>query len=393
MRVLTFLHSFEAGGVERVALRLVRRWRACGVDAPLFIGRSDGPLRAELAGDLAYTVPKPVAILTMWLETAWMILQLPREIRRTRPDILFCAGSTYTVVAVAMKLRLRGACPPIAVKISNDIARRDLAWPGRLAWRGWLWLQGRMIDRWIVMEDSMLADSVATIRPASGAVVVIPDPAISLDQWQALGAARRSPDPARRRFVAVGRMVAQKDYPAMLRAFADGALPGDTLTIFGDGPARPEVERTIRQLDLGTRVDLTGHVPDAAAHVVRYDALLMSSAYEGIPAAVIEALAAGLPVIATDCGPGVRALLGQGSLGTIVARGDDGAFGAAIQNLRDDPSRVTARRAQARRFTLEGAADRYIAAFEECGAPATRRHQRRPAAKPGFAPMPQIERR
>ena len=49
MRILTFLHSFEPGGVERIALRLVRAWRQDGADAPLLMGRSDGAMRAELA--------------------------------------------------------------------------------------------------------------------------------------------------------------------------------------------------------------------------------------------------------------------------------------------------------------------------------------------------------
>ncbi|NWP00870.1 glycosyltransferase, partial [Escherichia coli] len=51
---MTFLHSFEPGGVERVALRLVRHWRAMGIDARLFLGREEGALRAELADDLVY---------------------------------------------------------------------------------------------------------------------------------------------------------------------------------------------------------------------------------------------------------------------------------------------------------------------------------------------------
>ena len=52
MRILTFLHSFELGGVERIALRLVRSWRENGADAPLFMGRVDGPMRGELADGL-----------------------------------------------------------------------------------------------------------------------------------------------------------------------------------------------------------------------------------------------------------------------------------------------------------------------------------------------------
>ena len=58
MRVLTFLHSFEAGGVERIALRLVRAWRGAGIEAPLFMGRSDGPMRNELARALEFHQPR-----------------------------------------------------------------------------------------------------------------------------------------------------------------------------------------------------------------------------------------------------------------------------------------------------------------------------------------------
>lgn len=94
MKVLTYLHSFEPGGVERVALRLVRRWRALGLEAPLFMGRTDGLLRAELADGLAFTTPPQPRFGSAWWETLWMILHLPAEIRRERPDVIFCAGST-----------------------------------------------------------------------------------------------------------------------------------------------------------------------------------------------------------------------------------------------------------------------------------------------------------
>ncbi|MBI0533475.1 hypothetical protein [Sphingomonas sp. TX0522] len=52
MKILTFLHSFEPGGVERIALRLVREWRASGYDAPLFMGRTDGAMRDDVGADL-----------------------------------------------------------------------------------------------------------------------------------------------------------------------------------------------------------------------------------------------------------------------------------------------------------------------------------------------------
>ena len=359
MRVLTFLHSFEPGGVERVALRLVRRWRTLGVDAPLFIGRDEGALRGEVASDLAFDVPPQPRFGTHWWETSWMILKLPGHVSRTRPDVVFCAGSTYTVVALALKLALRSRCPPILAKISNDLGRDDLPRPARLAWSIWLRLQAKFIDRWVVMEDSILPDVDAHL----GAVdrVVVPDPAIDGSQL---------PAPAGMSFgitgvirhVAVGRLVHQKDHAVMLRAFAAGAGPNDTLAILGDGPLRSSLEQLAAALGIDHRVSFQGHCPNAAERLRQYDVMLLTSRYEGVPAVLIEALAAGVRIVATDCGPGVRALL-DGDLGTLVPVGDMARIAAALRAEPARPHDRIAARERAARFTLEAAAGLYLAAM------------------------------
>ena len=290
MRVLTFLHSFEPGGVERVALRLVAQWRTMGVDAPVFMGRGDGPLREELAADIAYRVPRQPRLGSEWWETPWMIARLPAEIRHIAPAALFCAGNTYTIVAVAMKLWLGRRCPPVVVKISNDLARADLPAPGRLAWRLWLRIQARFVDRWIVMDAAILPD----VDRYLGAVArtVIPDPAI--DQLPP-----RHDRPARcdgTRYVAVGRLVAQKDPATLVAGFAQAARPGDRLTIVGDGPLRVRLEQQAARFGIAGQITFLGHVPHAAAVMRDHDVLLLSSRYEGVPAVLIEALAAGLVV-------------------------------------------------------------------------------------------------
>lgn len=137
MRVLTFLHSFEPGGVERVALRLVAHWRASGADAPLFIGRTDGALRSELATGMDWHVPASPPFPIGWCETLWMIVTLPAVIIRTRPDMLFCAGNSYSIVAVAMKLLMGRRCPPVVAKVSNDLHRGDMPLIARACYRLW----------------------------------------------------------------------------------------------------------------------------------------------------------------------------------------------------------------------------------------------------------------
>lgn len=148
----------------------------------------------------------------------------------------------------------------------------------------------------------------------------------------------------------------------MLRAFAAGAGQDDTLTLLGDGPLRQSLERLAGSLGLEGRVTFAGHVPDAAGRMSSHDVLLMSSRYEGVPAVLVEALAAGLRVVSTDCGPGVRALLADG-LGTIVPIGDATLLGAALAAEPTRPLNRTAARERARGFTLEGAAEQYLAAM------------------------------
>lgn len=353
---MTFLHSFEPGGVERVALRLIRHWRAAGVDAPLFVGRPTGPMRTEF-GDIDFeTPPQPRRSQAGW-ETLWMILTLPAAIRRVRPDILFVAGSTYTIVAVMMRVLLGRRCPPIVVKISNDLARRDLHAVPRFFWRLWLRIQGRSARFWVAMDESMLIELPPLMARRSR---VVHDPAIELER---IAARPRVANGAPWRFVAVGRMVPQKHFALLLRAFAKAAQAGETLTILGDGVERPALEALARQLGIVDQVHFAGHVPDAAARLADFDVLLMSSRYEGIPAAILEALAAGLPVITTDCGRGVHGLLGDGRFGVIVPQ-DETALAAAIRA----PAPVldcTEVRAFLERFTIERSAQLYLNLFAE----------------------------
>lgn len=355
IRVLTFLHSFEAGGVERVALRMVRHWRANGVDAPLFLGRDNGAMREEFR-DVAYAMPRQPRRSQAGWETLWMILKLPAEIRRLRPDVLFVAGSTYTIVALMMTLLLGRGCPPIVVKISNDLARRDLNPVARLFWRFWLRLQARCARNWVVMDESMTPE-LPPVMARRGRVVH--DPAIDAAQLVPVRGPRAL---GPRRFVAIGRLAAQKHFALMLRAFARAAQPGETLTIFGDGAERAMLEALARSLGIADRVTFAGHVADAPSRLADYDVLLLSSRYEGVPAVVIEALAAGLAVVATDCGAGVRSLLGQGRFGTVVPQ-EEAPLAEAIRTAPLAAPHRPELLESLRRFTIERSAQAYLALF------------------------------
>lgn len=363
MRVLTFMHSFEPGGVERIALRLVRQWRDQGVDALIFLGRTDGAMRDDVGAGLDYICPRPpLGLSTAKWETIWMILTLPRVVRRLRPDVLFCAGNTYAVISVALKLILGRRCPPILAKISNDLDRHDKRKWHRFLYGAWLRIQGRCFDHVVGMETPMAIEIAQHLHIDPRFISIIPDPALSCELIRRLRAAvPQQPDRSSgRHFVAVGRLAPQKNIALMLRAFGRGCRDGDRLTIIGDGPERIRLQILARRLGVGSKVEFRGYLPDPALLMPEFDVLLLSSNYEGVPAVILEALAARLWIISTVCSRSIKALLMDGRLGNLVPVGNEILLAKAIGEARPGNQDEDLSLAQAKRFAIEEAAEAYI---------------------------------
>lgn len=384
-RVLTFLHSFEPGGVERIALRLVRQWRAMGAEAPLFMGRPDGDMRDDVGADLDFVSPPNAGPGVAKMETLWMIRTLPGIVRELQPDVLFCAGNTYAVVAVALKVLLGRRCPPILLKVSNDLDRHDQPGWFRFFYRAWLRLQGRCIDHFVGMETPMRDEIGQCLGVSADRVTIIPDPALSRPMIERLRA-NRSPmrdDSVGRRFVCVARLTPQKNIALMLRAFARGAGEGDTLVVFGDGPERAMLGGLAKDLGLERRVTFRGYIAEPAALLLSFDVLLLSSNYEGVPAVILEGLAAGLPIIATNCSRSMATLLGDGAMGELVPVGDEQAFADAISGARPGAQDPQQSLRQAQRFTIEDASEAYLRALSRVVASRIEEAVTQSTAKPG----------
>ena len=363
------IHSFEPGGVERVALRLAERWRQGGENVVVVVlGRARGRCRDD-APPLDYRTRREPIATDRW-ETLWLIWSLWRFLARERVDVLFCAGSTYTIVCVAMKLLLRGGCPPVLVKISNDVERTDLPVAARPLYRLWLRIQGLLLDHFVALAEPMQPQVVGLLGITPDRCSVIPDPALSDADLARLSSQPRESAPATGcRMLSVGRLVAQKDHALLVEAFAREAGPADTLVIAGDGPMRSELERLIARKRLSNRITLLGHVADVPAMLAASDIFVLSSRYEGLPAVVVEALAAGLPVATTDCCASMIWLMQDGAFGIAVAGRDPQVLGLAMNAAaRIDPPREAMRRFAAR-FTLEQSAPLYLAELHRLARP------------------------
>jgi glycosyltransferase involved in cell wall biosynthesis len=136
-------------------------------------------------------------------------------------------------------------------------------------------------------------------------------------------------------FVFVGRLTEQKALPVALAAVA--AVQGARLTLVGDGPERASLERRAQELGLGDRVHFLGSLPrnEALRYLAGAQAAVLSSAWENLPHAAVEALAVGTPVISTNVG-GVPEVVHDGKNGLLVAANDVEALADALRKLLDD---------------------------------------------------------
>jgi glycosyltransferase involved in cell wall biosynthesis len=131
--------------------------------------------------------------------------------------------------------------------------------------------------------------------------------------------------------------------------------------LLGEGELRPELEALARSLGISSDTDMPGFDPNPFRFMARAAVYVLSSDWEGLPTALIEAMACGCPVVATDCVGGPREILNDGELGLIAPRGDVKALAAAIMATLDAPGDASARIARAQDFSLDRAVDRYLA--------------------------------
>lgn len=144
----------------------------------------------------------------------------------------------------------------------------------------------------------------------------------------------------KREIAAVGRLVPQKNYPLLLRAFAGIHMdyPDWKLKIYGEGSLKNDLEHLCRELSLEKAVGFCGFVPDPADRINESGMFVMSSDYEGISNAMLEALGSGVPCICTDCpAGGTRTFIQHKKNGLLVPVGDCSALRAAMEKLIKQP--------------------------------------------------------
>ena len=368
-RVMFFCPTLGDGGADRVVLTLLQRLDRARVAPELALVRRAGALVADVPAD----VPVHELGSRRLLAAA---PDLARLLRRERPDVLFSTHGGSNIIAVAAHALARSPARLVLsersalVRADRGPVRRALELPAKR-------LTYPRADLVTAVSAGVSRELAARLGLPPGKLRTVYNPAV--DDELAARAAEPVDHPwltpgAPPVIIAVGRLVEIKDYPTLLGAFARirAARPA-RLIVLGEGPLRGALEARVRAAGLAADVALLGFDKNPLRYMARARLLLHASRAEGLPGALIQAMACGTPVVSTDCDFGPREVIARpGHDGFLVPVGDAAALAdRALALLADDAlaRRVgEAARASAQRFTAAAALAQYEAAIT--GAPA-----------------------
>lgn len=362
MHVLIIIHDFQPGGVERIATRLASYWADQGVKITLICGRPVGSLKLLLSDRVSLV--HPFRLLQRGpFSRSRLAAFAARVAEHDRPDIIFLPGNFYAGSALILRLALGPECPSIVCKLSNPLRRWDRGILRQWAFDHAIRWKTNFCDHLIFMSNELRQEGLQILGDIADKSSVVDEPVLEGSCPQSAKSDVRSVGD-QIGLVAASRLVAQKNLDLMIEAMAMIKNPSTQLTIFGEGPCRRSLDARIRSLGLQRRVKLAGYSDDWRTDLRRARLFLLSSAFEGFPAVVIEALAAGVPVVATDCSPAMHTILSSNELGSVVANGDPEAFARAIDHRLSGPiPDPTTLAKSVERFRLERSAPAYLGIF------------------------------
>ncbi|MFP5235621.1 MAG: glycosyltransferase [Acidobacteriota bacterium] len=296
IRVLLVIPRLNAGGAARVSMRVARGLAERGYDVHLAVITGE-PGGITLDG-----------ITMHWLAArrtrggAWDLLRLAR---RLRPQVILSNMAHLNVVVLALRpVFPRGT--RVLVRNDGGVHPEQLSWLRRRVFR----LLHARADAVICQSGSMRDELAGEVGDAKR-LRVLPNPiAARVEACAERGRVLwRGPGP---NLLAIGRLEPRKGFDLLLDAFAEVAsqVPGAQLAIVGEGPQRGKLAALAAELGIAGRVQFTGEVADPERWFAGATAFVLSSREDALPNALLEAAAAGLPIVATPARGGVPALLG-----------------------------------------------------------------------------------
>ena len=388
MHIALFIRAVSGGGGARFILNLARSLVDKGHRVDLVMGRKEGPYLDEIPagirtvnlavrsslqalGSLTRVRGDALALAKMVLapKSHWILGAIPglaRYLVCERPQVMISAMNYPNIAAIlardvsriSTKLILTVHINLSANMANDQQSRRTRAYP-------------KIARRFYPKSDAIVAVSKEVAKDWSNVINLPPDrittiynPVVTPElkdrameyacDWLSPG----SPPV----ILAVGKLIPQKDFPTLLRAFARvSRMMKARLIILGEGKQRLKLLKQAQDLGISDDLYLPGFVKNPFSYMAKASVFVLSSAWEGLPTVLIEALACGCPVVSTNCPSGPAEILENGRFGTLVPVGDDAGLAEAIFHCIKNPPDKNILMTRGQEFSIEHATEEYIA--------------------------------
>ena len=363
MKLLFYLPGLVDGGAERVMANLANWFALQGHEVSLVVDFEAGENRPLLEAC--------VQSLQLSKDHFSSIQQLAKLLIDHNPDIVISAiaSANFKIVAASVLARARTLSKPGASSKAPKLVLTyhgfDEHKTGKLSWLGYknLPLMSKYASAVVAVSDSLLEALVDRWKAKRKKLVRIYNPVkipSTPEEFDPNSIADRDDI-----ILSVGRLVPGKRFDLLIEALAKMKCQSATLTILGEGPERQSLEQLVAKLGLQDRVEMPGFCSETGHYYARAKCFALTSEKESFGLVLVEAMAFGLPVIATDCG-GPREVLDDGRFGVLVANNPPPHdLAIELDKVLQNPGTPAPRIERAALFDMETGARQYGDLFEK----------------------------
>ena len=362
MKVWLLLSRLEHGGLERVQLNIANAMHGKGIHVAIVAG--------QVIADVKQELPDSLPVLELAKRGARHFpLALVRALRHFKPDVVFTTSNDVACLLLMLRpLFFRDTRVIVTQHLSLSAPRRHAHGLKRVKLEIIRFLMRHLLpaaDSIVAVSQGVAYDMEQEVLPAKIHTRVIYNPIVAPDFEERTGQTAIWPWPDRDlpTIIFVGRLSSVKRLDLLLGSFRSlvRSIPS-RLLIVGTGPLRQELEQRVQNEGIDQYCRLTGFVENPLPLISASDVLVLASDYEGFGNVLVEAMACGTQVIATDCPHGPAEILANGQFGQLIPTNNASALETALrlslQGVVHFPS--AALKARAQDFTVQKAAQQYM---------------------------------
>ena len=332
-RILFVRPTLGTGGADRVTLHLLQHFDRDKYEVSIALMRKEGVLVSK--------IPADVPVISLRKKSLYYtVLPLIFIYKSSQYDVVYCTSSGMSIPVILASILARNKrIITVVSERSSLVRRKSKGFKNKIIFRLKCWLTAKS-NFVVAVSDSIKQEIENYTHTPSLRVIRSYNPIIPLDFdelcKQKVG--NTMFQNAKTKIVAVGRLESVKNFEMLIEAFSEIEDKEAKLFILGTGSLLSYLQLVANDSGVGERVHFLGFVENVYSYLCSADVFVLSSYFEGMPGALIQAMACGAPCIATDCETGPRELISHGVNGLLIPVGDTIQLTYSIEEvLRNKP--------------------------------------------------------